>query len=246
MYSTGLGISPKSDKSVFSRETLNVVQCFPMAPSPALPATPPYRAILLLGPTGSGKTPLGELLQQRGLWGHGCQHFDFGANLREIVAQNRPDERISASDIQFLGNVLQSGALLEDEHFPLARRILDRFITARLLDRPDWLVLNGLPRHAGQAKALEDILRVEVVIRLDCAPEAVMDRIRRNSGGDRTDRTDDAPHDVARKLAIFSARTVPLMNYYQQLGARVEIIPVTPETGPEEIVRGLEASHPQG
>ena len=187
---------------------------------PALPdATSRYRAILLLGPTGSGKTPLGELLERRGLWGHACRHFDFGANLREIVANNRPDERISASEIKFLRSVLQSGALLEDEHFLLAARILDRFLTAKHVQSGDWLVLNGLPRHAGQAKALEGILSVEAVIRLECMPETVLERIRTNAGGDRTERQDDAPEDVARKLAVFSARTASLVNYYQDRGA---------------------------
>ncbi|MCX7427258.1 MAG: hypothetical protein NTW96_16720 [Planctomycetia bacterium] len=42
-------------------------------------------AMLLLGPTGSGKTPLGDLLERRGLGGRRCVHFDFGAHLRRIV-----------------------------------------------------------------------------------------------------------------------------------------------------------------
>ncbi|MEE8450650.1 MAG: hypothetical protein V3R99_02015 [Thermoguttaceae bacterium] len=57
------------------------------------------RAALLLGPTGAGKTPLGRLIEQRGLWGVRCLHFDFGDNLREVVRRNRPDdspERVSS------------------------------------------------------------------------------------------------------------------------------------------------------
>ena len=49
------------------------------------------RAIVLLGPTGSGKTPLGDLIERCGLWGAPCLHFDFGACLRSIVEQDRPD-----------------------------------------------------------------------------------------------------------------------------------------------------------
>jgi len=37
------------------------------------------RAILLIGPTGSGKTPLGDWLQAYGFCGHRCHRFDFGA-----------------------------------------------------------------------------------------------------------------------------------------------------------------------
>jgi hypothetical protein len=43
-------------------------------------------ALLLLGPTGAGKTPLGDWLEAHGLWGRPCHHFDFGANLRAVVA----------------------------------------------------------------------------------------------------------------------------------------------------------------
>jgi len=45
-------------------------------------------AILLVGPTGAGKTPLGEWLQLHGLWGRRCHHFDFGTNLREVASGN--------------------------------------------------------------------------------------------------------------------------------------------------------------
>ncbi|GAG42293.1 unnamed protein product, partial [marine sediment metagenome] len=72
---------------------------------------------------GSGKTPLGEMLEQRGLWGTPCVHFDFGANLRDVAHRNRPEPRIGREEIDFLREVLRTGALLEDEHFPLARRV---------------------------------------------------------------------------------------------------------------------------
>jgi adenylate kinase len=198
-----------------------------------------HRAILLLGPTGSGKTPLGDLLERRGFWDRGCHHFDFGANLRDIVARGRIDERISAGDIGLLRDVLQSGTLLEDRDFPLAARILDRFITDRPVGDGDWLVLNGLPRHTGQAKALERVLHVEVVICLECSPDVVLARIGSNAGGDRLERQDDDPQAVARKLAIFSARTAPLAEHYRELGARVVTVPVTSATRPEEILGTL-------
>lgn len=43
-------------------------------------------AVLLLGPTGAGKTPLGRICAQRGLWGRSCTHVDFGACLRRAAA----------------------------------------------------------------------------------------------------------------------------------------------------------------
>jgi hypothetical protein len=40
------------------------------------------KAILPLGPTGSGKTPLGDYLEERGLFGRRCVHFDFGEKFK--------------------------------------------------------------------------------------------------------------------------------------------------------------------
>ena len=76
--------------------------------TPTRPQRTTNRAALLLGPTGSGKTPLGDIIAQRGLWGANCRHFDFGANLRAIVQRNRPDHLISQQDIDFLGQVLEA------------------------------------------------------------------------------------------------------------------------------------------
>ena len=42
-----------------------------------------HRALLLLGPTASGKTPLGKLIEERGLWDFRWVHFDFGAQMRK-------------------------------------------------------------------------------------------------------------------------------------------------------------------
>jgi len=60
-----------------------------------------HPAILLLGPTGTGKTPLGNVLALRGWRGQPCLQFDFGANLRELAARNQPDEHISRADLEY-------------------------------------------------------------------------------------------------------------------------------------------------
>jgi len=77
-------------------------------------------ALLLLGPTGAGKTPLGALIEREGLCGHRWAHFDFGHQMRKIAAGGRPTARLTQADVDFLRQVLHSGALLEDERVPLA------------------------------------------------------------------------------------------------------------------------------
>jgi len=184
----------------------------------------PRSAILLLGPTGSGKTPLGEMLQRRGLWGRRCAHFDFGANLRRIAAGGRcagltPGERA------VIRRALRTGALLQDDEFPIALKILQSFV-ARRAEPADWLVLNGLPRHAGQARGITPVARVSLVVRLLCSPATALRRIRRNVAGDRT------------------GRTAPLLDHYAEAGVQVRCVRVGVATRVEDVWRELCASTP--
>lgn len=201
-------------------------------------------ALLLLGPTGSGKTPLGETLEARELAGHRCVHFDFGENLRQVAAQHEPDEIVSHEDIEFVRYVLRTGALLEDEQFPLAARILRRFLTCRRVDETTWVLLNGLPRHAGQAAAICGILDVRIVVCLRCPPETVLARIQADTGGDRSGRTDDDLAAIRRKLAIFAERTQPLLDFYRRRNATVLLIDVTNTMTAGEMCDRLQADWP--
>ena len=209
------------------------------------------RAILLLGPTGSGKTPLGEIIRRRGLWGTPCLHFDFGENLRQVVEGdwvegNWPDEPIGQEDREFLSELLRSGALLEDEQFPIARRILQAFLSRGGAEEDTWIVLNGLPRHAGQAREIDRILAVKVVVYLECSREMVRERIEADAGGDRAGRADDDLRSIGNKLAIFRQRTVPLVRHYLQQGARVETIGVTAEMTAERMWERLDRTTEAG
>lgn len=118
-----------------------------------------WKAILLVGPTGSGKTPLGQLLEQEGLWGRQCVHFDFGEALR--ASAKEPDGLLTKSEFQVVENVLKAGALLEDKHFPIARKLLVNYLTKRNANIDTLVILNGLPRHAGQAEAMETVVDMQ-------------------------------------------------------------------------------------
>ncbi|MHB0956581.1 MAG: adenylate kinase family protein [Pirellulaceae bacterium] len=192
-------------------------------------------AVILLGPTGSGKTPLGEMLAVRGFRGVACVHFDFGENLRRLVSRGQPDALISAVDIKFLEHVLQAGALLEDQHFPVAERILRSFLARAPLDPHTAVVMNGLPRHIGQARALAAILDPHSVVLLRCSPQTIVARIAANSGGDRTHRTDDSLAAIEQKLKIYGQRTQPLVEHYRTAGATVREVEVTSSMTVEEM-----------
>jgi adenylate kinase len=196
------------------------------------------QAVLLLGPTGSGKTPLGTHLEQTGLWGRRCLHFDFGAELR-AAGGREGDDALETLEREVVRDSLRTGALLEDDHFPIALRILSRFLEQRRARSDDLVVLNGLPRHAGQASALAGSLEVRGVISLRCSPETVRERIRRDPAGDRQGRVDDDLEAIAGKLLIFEKCTIPLLDWYRDRGVQVVELQVGPDTLPADLLRNL-------
>jgi adenylate kinase family enzyme len=198
--------------------------------------------LLLLGPTGAGKTPLGDALEAQGLAGRRCLHFDFGANLRSVAedgclpSTGKPPGHLTATDLGVVEESLRTGALLENESFHIARDLLFSFAQQRGLTSADLLVLNGLPRHVGQARDLDPFVRVVRVVLLECSAEVVAERLARDPGGDRAERIDDQADLVSRKLATYAARTVPLVAHYEAAGARVDRVPVGVDDTPDRLL----------
>jgi adenylate kinase len=194
-------------------------------------------AILVLGPTASGKTPLGQHLERFGLWGRRCRHFDFGAQLRAAAAGDAVARLLSAEELAVIEQSLRTGTLLEDQQFPIAARILSGFL--QRIDRDDRIILNGLPRHAGQARDVAALVEVAAVISLECPPQIVCERIRCNAGGDRSGRCDDDLDAVTRKLEIYKQRTEPLIEHYHCASRPIYHLAVSMDTTPADAHRHL-------
>jgi adenylate kinase len=198
-----------------------------------------WPSLLLVGPTGSGKTPLGDELERSGFLRRRCAHFDFGADLRAIAAAPEEIGFLTAAEVESVRASLATGALFEDKDMPMIVKIVKRFAEARFLTPDSVLVLNGLPRHTRQAEGLAGVVAVERVVRLEASAAVIRERIRLDPGGDRSERIDDRIEAVERRLAVFRERTVPLVSYYRERGALVVEIPVTPSMTAAEAYQAL-------
>jgi adenylate kinase family enzyme len=196
-------------------------------------------ALLLLGPTGVGKSPLGDLLEREGLWGRACRHFDFGARLRAIAAGTLRPAGLTDEQVAEVETALDTGALLTDAQWPIAGAILADFLA---IAPADLVVLNGLPRHETQAIHLAAFLDVGWVAHLEAGPEVLRARIRHDAGGDRDGRVDDDPAAVEARLDRFRRRTLPLVAHYRSAGAGILEVPVGARTEAEAVRATLEGA----
>ncbi len=199
----------------------------------------PINAMLLLGPTGVGKSPLGDAIARNGLFGRRCHHLDFGSELRGAVLREDLSSAYSSKELDFIHGVLERGLLLENEHFPLAEKIFGLFLDRAEFASRDLLILNGIPRHTGQSEDIARIARIHALIVLDCTADDVYRRIRNNVGGDRTERLDDDKKLIAKKLEIFRERTAPLAGYYSQRDCRIYRVNVSAATTTAQAYQSL-------
>jgi adenylate kinase len=194
-----------------------------------------YEAILLVGATGSGKTPLGDICEQNGLWARKCVHFDFGKQLRSIAGNSGTASFLSEDDIGTVTRSLKTGRLLEKKDFQIAVTIFEHFIKEKGTAVEVLLVMNGLPRHLSQAEDMGKTVDIKMLVYLECSLEVIRQRIALNSDGDRTGRMDDTLPEIEMKLKLFRKRTLPLVDYYRSRGVRVEQIPVAVDSTPQKI-----------
>ncbi len=187
---------------------------------------------------------MGDLLEEVGLYGKKFLHFDFGRELR-AVARGEIRDGFLPSERIFIQKVLSEGLLLENEHLYLALKILKGFLHARGASGDEILIMNGLPRHEGQARYLAKDLHIPLVVVLEASFEEILERIRRNVGGDRTGRDDDYIELIYKKWLTYKERTRPLRDYYQNRGAKILKILVGRNTKPSETLALLREELPK-
>jgi adenylate kinase family enzyme len=184
----------------------------------------PIKSLLLIGPTGAGKTPLGEELEKRGLFGKKVHHFDFGKNLR-MVAQN--EIPLPERDKELIIEILKEGRLLKPEEFYLAENLLKNFLKLCNFEKEDILLFNGLPRNLYQAEKLSYSFHIEKVIYLKVDEKTLYFRLKNDPAGDRKEREDDLEELLQKKLKWFYEQNLPLLDYYSTKGGPILKIEVS-------------------
>jgi adenylate kinase family enzyme len=92
--------------------------------------------------------------------------------------------------------------------------------------------------------AMEELIDMQLLVKLECPPEVVLDRIQMNTGGDRCGRTDDTWHEVKKRVDLFEHRTKPLLAHYRGLMVPIMNVDVGVETTARDMYRQIENQYP--
>lgn len=166
--------------------------------------------VLILGPQGSGKGTQARRIAAE----YGIPHVATGDMFRQAIA------RRTALGLQ-VEPILASGRLVPDElTIALIRERLSQD------DARDGFVLDGFPRNAAQAEALDELLcalgrPLDVVLELQVPDEVCIERMLERAREEG--RADDTPEVIARRLEIYHRETAPLVLRYLPTGKVVGI-----------------------
>lgn len=211
--------------------------------------------ISLLGFPGSGKSTQARLLSQN----MNLMHIDVGGTLRQGAKEDsdlgrRIDEIIN-----------QHKELVSDE---VIRQVLSREIGKVASEK--GIILDGAPRRESQIDEVEATFRtferkLDGVVFLSLPEEESVRRIAVRyacsecfkpyvlgkdmtdplqpcvaCGGKLTQRDDDTPEGVRKRLAVFVGETVPVIEHYRALGKLIEVdATLSVEDSYQKIVEGL-------
>ena len=188
--------------------------------------------LIIVGPPGGGKGTYSERISEK----YDIPHIASG----DIFRRELKEETDLGKKIE---EYVESGDLVPDE-------IVNQVMEKRLKepDCEEGFILDGYPRTKDQAKALNKIIDLDLVINLDVAEEVVVNRLssRRlckecgsiyntqfmppeeegvcdECDGELYQREDDQPEVIRNRLEEYREKTHPLLKYYNDKGLSVDI-----------------------
>ena len=166
------------------------------------------RRLLLLGPPGAGKgTQAARIARALGI-----PHVSTGAMLRRAVDEGTELGRQAQA-------IMAAGDLVPDE-------VVTGIVVARLAedDAACGYLLDGFPRNAVQARALDDALgagALDGVVLLSVDDAELVARLGRRAAAEG--RADDNDDTIRRRLELYRSETEPLIDHYRAAGLLVEV-----------------------
>lgn len=200
--------------------------------------------IVIFGPPGSGKGTYASIMTKR----LGISHISTGDLVREEI-QNQTS----------LGRTIEkyssSGTLVPDE-------IITEMLRKRLgPELSKGFILEGYPRTVSQARELEKITKIDVVVNLNVPDDVLVDRLSARlqckkcgaiynektlrpkvagkcdkCGGELFRRVDDEPEVIRQRLRVYREASEPVVDFYRSRNLLKEITNEDPNVDPEEVV----------
>ncbi|MFP4115991.1 MAG: adenylate kinase family protein [Candidatus Aenigmatarchaeota archaeon] len=179
--------------------------------------------LLIFGPPGSGKGTYSSRIEER----IDVEHIETGDIVREMMEKNNElGERI--------GEYVNKGKLVPDE-------IINDVVKRKLEEiGMNNFILDGYPRTVEQAKFLDGITNLDVLISLDVEDEILIERLssRRvckncgevynklflkpekqgvcdKCGGELYQRDDDKPEVIKDRIETYEKKSEPVLDYFE-------------------------------
>jgi adenylate kinase len=161
--------------------------------------------LVFMGPPGSGKGTQVRLLRDA----HGWEHLSTGDLFRDHLRLGTPLGRLSEEH-------MSKGHYVPDE-------VTVGMVNERLarIPRSRRIVFDGFPRTVAQATALDRLLAdhgrsLGCVVLLDVPSADLLSRL--SSRGRSSERSDDSPEVIGKRLAVYEAQTRPVVDHYEKAG----------------------------
>jgi len=208
---------------------------------------------IIFGAPGSGKGTYASRLQSK----LGVEVIAMGDIFREILKEKTPLGRK-------VKGYVEKGLLVPDD---IVIEVLKRHLAK--IPKGKGFILDGYPRTIEQAEALENIVKIDVIL-LQMVPDWIIierlssRRICRNCGevynirylkpkvdgvcdkcgGPLYQRSDDTPDVIQRRIQVYQEQTSPILQHYKEkkvpfIVSSITALETPPETVVEEIIKEL-------